>query len=182
MDPNAMMKEMMAGPFGGAASTPTRKPMEDALKEHLTVKVGWATKAHASWAVLVASTTNAQRAVWAQGEEIVAGTVQLARDLNRRSYMDRAVSWLPGALLSRQASIVNTNEVRCECRRRRRVEVDAAASQTDGQGTHAVQTLSKMPAMLADIEENMDATLRRYAHTTTRAACCTVSTMSWHAH
>jgi hypothetical protein len=28
---------------------------------------------------------------------------------------------------------------------------------------HAVQTLSKMPAMLADIEENMDATLRRCA-------------------
>lgn len=40
MDANAMMKEMMAGPFGGASSTPTRKPMEDALKEHLTLKVG----------------------------------------------------------------------------------------------------------------------------------------------
>jgi hypothetical protein len=163
-----MMKEMIAGPFGGAASTPMRKPMEDALKEHLTLKVGWAPQAHTSWAVRVTSTTNAQRALWVQGEEIVAGTVQLARDLNRRSYMDRAVSWLPGALLSRQASIVNTNEVcgAMRCKSVWRVELDAAAAQTDGQRSHAVQTLSKMPAMLADIEENMDATLRRYAHTT----------------
>jgi hypothetical protein len=112
-DSQRLMKEVLAGPFGsngGPFGSSTQTPMEDALKEHLTAKVGQPRLSSGEQEKRPGSTRSGGWGL--QGEEIVAGTVQLARDLNRRSYMDRAVSWLPGALLSRQASIVNTHEVR----------------------------------------------------------------------
>jgi len=63
--------------------------------------------------------------------EILAGTLGLAHDLNKRSYMDRSIGWLPGALLSKQGSIVSTSEI-----------------------------LRQMPALLAEISEATDNALR----------------------
>lgn len=101
-----MERLLLDSPFGtrsAPTSSQTRVEGSDALKEHLAVKA----------------------------EEILKGTLGLAQDLNKRSYMDRAVGWLPGALLSKQGNIVSTSE-----------------------------NLRSMPAVLAEISESMDNVLR----------------------